>query len=265
LTTPSGGSPDAAATPPAHPRLIEFARRAGKWIAALLAAGLVLPALTKQWTDNQHQDQLKSELTTRLASAVAKAATDGGFLLGDQILYGKSQPALIPAYEEALATWKSEATAIEAQFRGYFAPKRSPGNDELVTAMHRYSDLVEAYIAYCLFYNNIDDRHRFMKNFNTGLNAMRVATGGEPRRSDFVPRLVTRYQNKELPADRLAKTKTRKARNELAAYKENAQNVWADNIVAASAPIIGMTNERQVRGFEVGAGVFLRKIFYPFG
>jgi hypothetical protein len=48
-------------------------------------------------------------------------------------------------------------------------------------------------------------------------------------------------------------------------FKEEAQNVWAQNIVNASAPLITMINQRQARGHQVGARAFIRQILSPFG
>ena len=82
-------------------------RGAAKWIAAVLVVSLVLPAATKQWSDNQQQRQLKTEVTTKLAGAVARATTDGGFLLADQVETGQSEEATRAAYKNTLVTWKS--------------------------------------------------------------------------------------------------------------------------------------------------------------
>ena len=107
-------------------RLIRVGRGAAKWAAAVLVVSLVLPAATKQWSDNQQQHQLKTDVTTKLASAVARATTDGGFLVADQLEAGQSQADTRAAYKEALVTWKSEAAAIDAQLAGYFAKSRNP-------------------------------------------------------------------------------------------------------------------------------------------
>lgn len=244
----------------------------------MLAAGLVLPAVTKQWTDSQQQGQLKSDLTTRLSSAVATATSDGGFLLSNQIEYGKNPHQLAGAYQSVLSTWKSEGSAIETQLSSYFAPTPS---DDLVTAMHSYRKLVEAYIAYCLFYRDRGDRRDFMRNFAKGLYAMppayrlpgnagtgaAIPTGrsGESKRwpasgPAIVPPPVWTYQNAELPT-----AETRIAKNERATYQDRAENRWADSIVRASVPIIEKINKRQARGFEVGVGAFLHEVFHPLG
>jgi hypothetical protein len=253
MSVPSGESPGSDGTPPGRARLTDFSRRAAKWIAAVLVVSLVLPAVTKQWTDNQQQRQLKSQVTTRLATAAARATTDGGFLLGNQIQFRRTQADVLGGYQDALATWKSEASAIEAQLRGYFAKTRNTSDDALVRAMQGYSGLVQAYIAYCMFYNDLGDRQLFLGNFDAGLRALRAATDGEPR-GDVVPMLVARSENEELGGRRLP----------ILGFNKQAQNLWADEIVQASVPIIRMTNERQARGFQVGVGAFLRQIFYPF-
>lgn len=122
---------------------------AAKWAAAVLVVSLVLPAATKQWSDNQQQRQLKTEVTTNLAGAVARATTDGGFLLA----------------------------------------------------------------------NRIEDPHSV------------TGAGWSPPPG----------------------------------FKEAAQNAWAQNIVNGSAPLITMINQRQARGFQVGARAFIRQILQPFG
>jgi hypothetical protein len=241
-------------------RWLELARRSAKWIAAVLVVSLVLPAATKQWSDNQQQRQLKTEVTTRLAAAVAKATTDGGFLLGNRIQREASDAALRRAYQETLTAWKSEAGAIGVQLRGYFATARNPDADALVNAMSYYNRVVQAYIAYCQFYIRHQARVSKLGEFRDNLRLMRKQLGVVTKRSIVrkkgkfvIPRTVWRSKNagvRWLPPK---------------GFREEAQNVWAENIVNESAPLIRTIDRRQARGFQVGVRAFLRQIFYPFG
>lgn len=154
---------------------------AAKWAAAVLVVSLILPAATKQWSDNQQQRQLKTEVTTNLAGAVARATTDGGFLLANRIEDPQSGAGLRAAYQNALVTWKSEASALEAQLAGYFAQTRDPNEDSLVQAMRAYNRVVQDYLAYCLFYRESGARDRFLRDFTVNLGKMREQTRGAPR------------------------------------------------------------------------------------
>lgn len=223
-------------------------RGAAKWIAAVLVVSLVLPAATKQWSDNQQQRQLKTEVTTKLAGAVARATTDGGFLLADQVETGQSEEATRAAYKNTLVTWKSEASAIDAQLAAYFAKSRNPDKDSLVKAMRAYTRVVEDYLGYSMFYRHAGGRNRFRKAFEKNLEKMRRETDGTAL-TRVIPTKV--YWVKDSPQPE--------------GFKEAAQNLWAQNVVDASAPIITMINQRQPRGFQVGPRAFIRQILQPIG
>jgi hypothetical protein len=224
----------------ARERFVDLARRAAKWITAALVVSLVLPAATKQWSDNQQQRQLKSEVTARLAAAVAKATTEGGFLVGQQ------QSATVRArYQDTLATWKSEASAIEAQLAGYFATT-NPDQDDLVNAMREYNYLVQNYIGYCRFYKDDDERSKQLRRFKQDLGEMRTFTGGQP--STAIPEPIAHSWR-----GRWSKNWTSPARDD-----------WAADIVNASGAMIAMINQRQPHGFNVGPGAFIRQVVHPF-
>lgn len=252
----ASAQPERAEAADLRRQLLNIVRRAAKWIVAVLVVSLVLPAVTKQWSDNQQQRQLKADVASRLAAAVAQATTDGGFLLGDQIEYRGTETQLHPSFERTVATWKSEASAIEAEMAGYFTSARDPETDNLVRGMRSYDKLVQAYLGYCLFYKGFSERKRFLTDFRMWLNAMRVAVGGP--RTPLVPTAVVASLSPGLPAaQRVARQS-----NE---FKEAAENTWATNIDNASAPLIAMVNERQARGFHVGARSFIRQLIHPFG
>jgi hypothetical protein len=253
---------DPAGTPRA--RRLELAGRAAKWIAAVLVVSLLLPAATKQWSDNQQQRQLKSQVSTRLAGAVANATSDGGFLLSNQTQQGQKPKTLYAAYQETLSTWKSEWGAIAAQLRGYFAttpdPKDDLQKDHLLAAMYHYGKLVELYITFCYFQHDLGDRRTFYGygNHNDGfvdsLRRMREHTGETPTAVPVPEEVLTSLHTD--PGDR---------RLPVHIFQDAAQNKWAQNIVTESDSIIRMINDRQARGFQVGVRAFLRQIFYPFG
>jgi len=236
----------AAASDDVSRRLGPLARRTAKWVLGVLVVSLALPAVTKQWSDNQQQHQLKADLTAKLAAAVAGATTDGGFLLGNQLPLGrgKSEAQTLPAYQSTLTSWKSEAAAIEAQIAGYFATTSDPNNDNLVIAMRAYNNLVQDYLAFCLFFRDSNDRALFLHRFRSNLEKMRAHVRGVP--SKVVPPLVAAGP---IHGD----------------FKDQAQNVWAQNIVNTSAPIIAIVSSRQPRGLHVGAGAFFHQVFHPFG
>jgi hypothetical protein len=217
-----------------------------KWIAAVLIVSLMIPAATKQWSDNQQQHQLKADVVAQLAGAVAQATTDGGFLLG-------AEP-VVP-YQEVISGWKAEAAAIDAQLAGYFARGADPDRDGLVKAMRAYSRMVQAYIGYCEFYEGGRERDRYLDAFAAQLEILRDQTAGLPE-SEPVPEIVVLSHTGETATEGWSPT---------ALWREGAQNAWSQNIVNASAPIIRMINDRQPRGYRVGAGEFLRQILHPFG
>jgi hypothetical protein len=217
-------------------------------VAAVLVVSLVLPAATKQWSDNQQQRQLKTEVTTKLASAVAQATTEGGFLLADQLEVGQSQTITRAAYKDTLVTWKSEAYAIDAQLVEYFAQTRDSDKDSLVLAMRAYTRMVEDYLAYCLFFRTAGGRNGFREDFEENLGKMREQAG-RAALTRVIPTQVYWVKDDKPPEG----------------FKEAAQNVWAQNIVNASAPIIVMVNQRQPRGLQVGARAFIRQILQPIG
>jgi hypothetical protein len=232
-------------------------RRAAKWAAAVLAVSLVLPAATKQWSDNQQQRQLKTEVTSALAAAVSEATTNGGFLLADRIekkRSGKDDKDLRAAYQDTMVTWKREAAAIDGQIVGYFAKTSDPGDDALVKAMRAYDQVVQNYLGYCLLFRQSSDRYlrgvedKDIPGFKGNLAKMQMQTG-DPRLSftTVVPELVRSYVSGAEPDD-------------MDPFREAAQNDWAKNIVNAKAPLITMVRKRQPNGLEVGPGAFIRQI-----
>jgi hypothetical protein len=227
---------------------MDVSRRAAKWAAAVLAVSLVLPAATKQWSDNQQQRQLKTEVTSALAAAVSEATTNGGFLLDDRIADRRSDDELRAAFQDSMAAWKSEAAAIDGQIVGYFAKTSNPDKDALVIAMRAYDRVVQNYLGYCLLFEQSSDR--YLVGTEDNLRKMREQTGDRTLRfTEVVPSLVRSYVSG--------------ARRKMDKFREAAQNDWAQNIVNASAPINAMIYERQPNGLEVGAGAFIRQII-PF-
>jgi hypothetical protein len=228
---------------------MDVSRRAAKWAAAVLAVSLVLPAATKQWSDNQQQRQLKTEVTSALAAAVSEATTNGGFLLADGIQQKRSDEELRAAFQDTMVAWKSEAAAIDGQIVGYFA-KTSPDKDALVIAMRAYDRVVQNYLGYCWLYQNQESAADYVGRVKKQVDKMRRQTEGQ----DFavVPEPLESYVS---GADWPPK--------DMNDFREVAQNEWAQNIVNASAPINAMIYERQPNGLEVGAGAFIRQII-PF-
>jgi hypothetical protein len=224
-------------------RVLEISRRAAKWVAAVLAVSLVLPAATKQWGDNQQQRQLKTEVTSTLAAAVAKATTEGGFLLDDRIAGTRSEAGLREAFQDTMATWRSEAAAIDSQLVGYFAKTRNPDDDGLVLAMRAYDRVVQNYLAYCLLPG------RSLKEFYDNVRAMRVQTRRERGlRGPLTPPVIRSYvRGADWPDG----------------FRTAAKDEWVQNIIDLSAPLRAMVYERQPNGLEVGARAFIRQII-PF-
>lgn len=239
-----------AANDGAGRRLGELGRRTAKWVLGVLVVSLVLPAVTKQWSDNQQQHQLKADVSSRLAAAVAGATTDSGFLLSNQLQSIKSPSETASSYEDTLSGWKREASAIDAQIAGYFATTSDPSKDDLVIAIGAYNNLVQDYIGLCTFYKSAGLRKRYLDGFDKNLEKMREHVGGVP--SNVVPPLVARSGHGPLPRN-------------LNAFREQAQNEWAPNIVDTSAPIIATVSRRQPHGLHVGAGAFIHQVFHPFG
>jgi hypothetical protein len=221
--------------------------RTAKWVLGVLVVSLVLPAVTKQWSDNEQQHQLKADLTSRLAAAVAGATTDGGFMLGSQIQFGKSQAETLPAFQNAVKNWKSEASAIDAEIAGYFATTSDPNKDNVVIAMRAYNTLVQDYLGFCTFFRYPGTRVRFLGDFELNVEKMREHLRGVP--SSVVPPVVAQSEHGPIASD----------------FREQAQNEWAQNIVNTSAPIIATVSRRQPRGLHIGAGAFFHQVFHPFG
>jgi hypothetical protein len=223
-------------------RFFDLARRTAKWIVAVLVVSLVLPAVTKQWSDNQQQRQLKSDVTAGLAAAVAKATTEGGFLIGQ-----RESAAVRAKYQDTLAAWKSEASAIEAQLIAYFATTKDPNDDALVNAIRKYNYLVQDYIGYSRFYKDRVERSKQLRYFERNLRGLRSYTGGQPRTA--IPAPIEHSRGRPWSPG----------------WAGPARNDWAEDIVNASGPIIRMINRRQPRSFHVGAGAFIRQVVHPFG
>jgi hypothetical protein len=84
-------------------------------IATLVGIALtawLLPAFTRQWDDRQKAHELKAALVVDMASATARALTDG-----ENLLYSPAPTTARPS--PALQNWSRESLQIEARLRAY--------------------------------------------------------------------------------------------------------------------------------------------------
>ena len=139
----------------------------------------------------------------------------------------------------------SSASKPSTQIAGYFTTTGNADEDRLVQGFGAYNYLVQAYIGYCFFYRDAGPRAGYLEAFRTNFGKLR--------------RQVTRPIGVAVPA------LVRSGEVGKPGFREQAQNEWAAAIVNASAPLISMVDERQARGFHVGARAFISQIFHPFG
>jgi hypothetical protein len=125
--------------------------RAGKWLAVLVVASLMVPALTTQWSDRQKELDLKTSLVSQLTSSAAIATQDAFTLVGDEA----KSPTIKDAawrteYRSILKEWRVAAFTLMSELGAYFPDVKSttkPGQDLLlVDAFSEYNNAVQQYI-----------------------------------------------------------------------------------------------------------------------
>jgi hypothetical protein len=103
-----------------------------KWIGPLLVAGLLIPALTTQWSDRQKELEIKSSLVGRITESTDAAIEDAAFFVDVQVnawppvdelstsgwkAYGREQSA---RYREILKQWRVLASSLQSRLGAYF-------------------------------------------------------------------------------------------------------------------------------------------------
>jgi hypothetical protein len=140
LTTSDGSRRDRAA---------KALTRTGKWLAAILVASLILPALTAQWADRQNELALKEKLVSELTLSAATAIEEAHALVLEEV-----QPDPLPMqalrarYGAVAKAWSIAIFTLETKLSAYFpdAKLRSETRVAFRDAVHDYNLRVQDYI-----------------------------------------------------------------------------------------------------------------------
>ena len=129
-----------------------------KWIGPLLVVGLLIPALTTQWSDRQKELEIKSSLVGQITESADAAIEDAVFYVDVQMnawppvdglstprwkAYGREQSA---RYRENLKQWRVLASSLESRIGAYFPDARYEGTQKLSDAFGAYRQAVEGYM-----------------------------------------------------------------------------------------------------------------------
>lgn len=87
-----------------------------RWLALLFVASLMIPALTKQWSDRKQELQLKETLSTDISRVSANAVLGAEFAVTQQ-----SGPEQFAARRAVLNDWLRERASIDPRFQVYFS------------------------------------------------------------------------------------------------------------------------------------------------
>jgi hypothetical protein len=130
-------------------RVASAFRRSGKWIAALVLASLVLPAVTTQWSDRQKELSLKESLISQLTLSAATAIEGAHSLVIEETQAGPLQAAsLRPRYGAIAMGWNVDIFTLESRLNAYFphAKLRDKPHTRLGAAVRTYNLRVQDYI-----------------------------------------------------------------------------------------------------------------------
>jgi hypothetical protein len=75
--------------------------RFGKWAVVLVVASLVIPALTKQWTDRSKELETKSAIVTKISESSATTINTVRYLVGDVLPAASARNATAKAFSRA--------------------------------------------------------------------------------------------------------------------------------------------------------------------
>jgi hypothetical protein len=95
-----------------------------KWLAVTLAAALIFPALTKQWSDRQAELTLKNAMVTDISEGV-ETAYDGA---RDVVNSTGSYIQELKARNKTVNAWREAAAKADPSFVAYF-PRQSVTNE----------------------------------------------------------------------------------------------------------------------------------------
>jgi hypothetical protein len=124
-------------------------RSGGKWLAALVVASLVLPALTTQWSDRQNELSLKEALVSQLTLSAATAIEEAHALVLDETVLDPLPTERLRARYVAIAkAWNIEVFTLESKLNAYFpdARLREEPHQGLGDALGRYNLHVQDFI-----------------------------------------------------------------------------------------------------------------------
>jgi hypothetical protein len=144
-------------------RVRALLRRLGVALAGLLAAGLLLPAATKQWSDRASELTLKKELLAQVNEATTETVlaadcfarlcmpelaplrttdpdSDMGIADVDPELWNSALVAAARAYEEIPQQWTKSRAVVQGSMDAYFA------GTEAARQWVAYAEAVDAYV-----------------------------------------------------------------------------------------------------------------------
>jgi hypothetical protein len=75
--------------------------RFGKWVVILIVASLLIPALTKQWTDRSKELETKSAIVTKISESSATTINTVRYLVGDVLPAASARNASAKALSKA--------------------------------------------------------------------------------------------------------------------------------------------------------------------
>jgi hypothetical protein len=87
-----------------------------KWLAVTIAAALIFPALTKQWSDRQAELTLKNAMVTDVSEGVETAYDDSHAVVYSTGGYIQQ----LKARNKALDAWREAAAKVDPSFYSYF-------------------------------------------------------------------------------------------------------------------------------------------------
>jgi hypothetical protein len=119
---------------------------AAKWLAVLVVASLMVPALTSQWSDRQKELDVKNEVVAQITHSAATATQDAYSLVDDESKSARIKDSLWRSqYRSIVKEWRVAAFTLESELEAYF-PNIELSSSSLVNAFHEYNNHVQQYI-----------------------------------------------------------------------------------------------------------------------